>query len=74
MPTTNVDKWVRKFERNAARDRRAEATLTGTGWRVLVVWECETKDLRALEHQLRNWFNLAEIVPKTARHAREIEQ
>lgn len=42
-PTANRDFWVRKLEGNAARDRVHARTLRKLGWRVLVVWECETE-------------------------------
>lgn len=33
--------WLEKFEKNIARDARVTAQLEATGWKVLVVWECE---------------------------------
>ena len=47
-PKTNVDYWQRKFERNMARDRVAHQLLADEGWKVLVVWECQTRDEAAL--------------------------
>jgi DNA mismatch endonuclease, patch repair protein len=32
------------------------AALKAAGWRVLVVWECETKNLEALERKLRDFM------------------
>ena len=40
-PKSNVAFWTRKFAENMERDRRTERQLTGRGWRVKVVWECE---------------------------------
>jgi DNA mismatch endonuclease (patch repair protein) len=37
---------VQKIVANQARDAKKAAELTLQGWRVLVVWECETKGLR----------------------------
>lgn len=42
-PKTNVDYWRAKIARNVARDRCNLKALADTGWRVLTVWECETK-------------------------------
>ena len=39
-PSSNIDFWSRKFERNIARDRQVVETLLADGWRVAVVWEC----------------------------------
>jgi len=42
MPASRVDCWSAKFARNVARDRRVRRELRRLGWRVLVVWECQT--------------------------------
>jgi len=43
-PRTRVDFWEAKFAENTARDARVEAELRALGRRVIVVWECETRD------------------------------
>lgn len=43
MPTSNVQFWTEKFERNIERDATKEAQLRALGWRVETVWECETR-------------------------------
>lgn len=43
-PKRNADFWREKFEANQARDRRAVDALRSAGFRVAVVWECETRD------------------------------
>jgi len=58
-PASNVEFWTSKLQRNEARDIAVAQTLTATGWRVLVIWECETKDQGALSDKLRSWFELA---------------
>lgn len=42
-PATRRDFWLRKFEDNAARDRRNVESLREAGWRVLVIWECSIR-------------------------------
>lgn len=42
-PHSNLKYWVPKLKRNVARDRNAIRELRGLGWRVLVIWECQTK-------------------------------
>lgn len=42
-PKTRVDFWSQKFERNQERDARNVAKLEALGWRVVVVWECQTR-------------------------------
>lgn len=52
-PKTRVEFWSAKFERNVARDRVVQRQLTELGWQVKVIWECDTRDLAALEIRLR---------------------
>ena len=47
-PSTNSDFWNAKFEENTARDNRNYAQLKELGWRVVVIWECETQSLSEL--------------------------
>ncbi|MGY1726835.1 very short patch repair endonuclease [Geodermatophilus sp. SYSU D01062] len=44
LPRANRDWWAAKLAGNVARDRRADAVLTGLGWRVLRFWEHEDPD------------------------------
>jgi DNA mismatch endonuclease, patch repair protein len=43
LPATNVKYWRGKRDRNVARDRRNLKAIAETGWRALVVWECELR-------------------------------
>ena len=38
------DFWRKKFETNVERDTRVTRELKKAGWRVGVIWECQTKD------------------------------
>ena len=42
IPTARRKYWVAKLQRNAERDQRVQRALRHTGWKVLVVWECQT--------------------------------
>ncbi len=57
-PKSNVEFWQRKLEGNVARDARNQALLMEQGWRVVVIWECETRDHGALREQLARWMEL----------------
>ena len=52
-PATNREFWESKFRHNMERDARVQAELEGLGWRVIVVWECETRDMERLTERLR---------------------
>lgn len=51
-PKTRADYWEAKFDANIARDRIAETALAAAGWKVVIVWECETRDADALSATL----------------------
>ncbi len=56
-PKSRVAFWEMKFAENVARDRRQRLALEAEGWRVLVIWECETTNparLAALAAALRD--------------------
>lgn len=57
MPKTNADYWRAKMARNVARDHVTAAALAAIGWRSLVIWECEVKDLAAVERRLREFLD-----------------
>lgn len=62
LPKSNVDFWMAKLARNKERDARQRAELTGEGWRVLVVWECELKRKEDRQARLERLYD--DIVSK----------
>lgn len=52
QPKSRVRFWSDKFEANVARDRRVVTALRRAGWRVLIVWECQTRDEQRLTERL----------------------
>lgn len=51
-PRTRTEFWEAKFARTVARDARQGDQLAEAGWRVLTIWECETRDRDALREYL----------------------
>ena len=51
-PKSNTGYWGPKLARNKTRDRETQAALAQAGWQVLVVWDCETRDLTTLAKRL----------------------
>ncbi|WP_274517845.1 very short patch repair endonuclease [Pseudomonas sp. GM24] len=43
-PNSRKDFWSSKFSKNTARDESQVLQLLELGWRVLVVWECGSKN------------------------------
>lgn len=52
-PKSNYEFWNHKLARNVERDQLAVSQLAGDGWRVLVIWECATRDIRMMPVFLR---------------------
>ncbi len=51
-PASNQEYWEKKLDRNINRDKRNLNDLGLLGWRVLVIWECETRDKAALVERM----------------------
>jgi DNA mismatch endonuclease (patch repair protein) len=43
-----VEFWQGKFDANVARDRGNEEALSGLGWKVVTIWECQTRNAENL--------------------------
>lgn len=56
-PKSRVEFWQNKFEGNVERDSRAESDLRQLGWRVEIIWECETRDSEQLAERLSSILN-----------------
>jgi DNA mismatch endonuclease (patch repair protein) len=55
-PVTNADYWNSKRERNAERDKKNIKTLHRDGWKVLVIWECSTRDATSLSKRVESFL------------------
>lgn len=55
-PKVNAEFWEHKFRRNVERDAQKEGELRQFGWQVMVVWECETRDLESLRRRLSEFL------------------
>jgi DNA mismatch endonuclease (patch repair protein) len=53
VPTRNRDFWMAKFMRNRARDATRAGECAANGYRVVTVWECETRSPTTLASRLR---------------------
>jgi len=63
-PSSNVEFWRRKIDKNRKRDRRVQKELCEDGWRVLTVWECQTKDEARLERRLARFLTASRKIPE----------
>jgi len=51
-PKTNETYWRDKITRNVKRDNEHRRNLAKMGWRTLIIWECQIKDVEALRSNL----------------------
>lgn len=64
-PKSRIGFWKAKFKSNVDRDMRVLKELRDLGWRVLIVWECELREIETLVHRLDHDLK-AEIIERTA--------
>lgn len=57
-PATNTAFWDAKIDRNVARDVEVQAKLVEAGWRILVVWQCHTRDRDTLSTELSQFLSV----------------
>lgn len=74
MPTSRTDYWTPKLERNKERDVSAREALASLGWRSLIVWECELKDLSQVERRVRTFLGLPRTTVPRRTDAEEFSQ
>ncbi len=55
-PTSNVEFWNEKLDKNIERDSRKEAELKNSGWKVLTIWDCEIKNEDLLIEKVKNFL------------------
>ncbi|RDV02414.1 very short patch repair endonuclease [Undibacter mobilis] len=58
LPKSRLDFWVPKIDRNRQRDRESVRLLRKSGWRVLTIWQCQTKDVESLSRKLAKFLTL----------------
>ncbi len=56
LPKTRLEYWLPKLERTTARDMASRSALDAIGWRVLVVWECETAQPASLSGKIESFL------------------
>jgi DNA mismatch endonuclease (patch repair protein) len=57
-PKTRMNFWNQKFDRNIERDKENRQELLELGWRVITVWECETRNSEGLRQRLAKTFKI----------------
>jgi DNA mismatch endonuclease (patch repair protein) len=56
VPGSRLEYWGPKLRRNQERDADAQARLQGEGWKYLVLWECELKNINSTARMVRQFL------------------
>ena len=56
-PKSKTAYWNAKFAANVSRDRRVQRKLRMDGWRILVVWQCQTKRADSLARRIERFIS-----------------
>jgi len=58
-PVNNSNYWNKKLDRNKERDKKNKKELKSLNWKVLIIWECETKknNTNRLKNKIRKYLN-----------------
>ena len=57
-PKSRLNFWLPKLAKNVERDIDAQQTLIARGWRVVIIWECHTKNREVLRTEIQKTFGL----------------
>ena len=57
-PKSRLDFWLPKLAKNVERDLDAQQALIVRGWRVVIIWECHTKNREVLRTEIQKTFGL----------------
>jgi DNA mismatch endonuclease (patch repair protein) len=64
-PATRQEYWLPKFKRTINRDRKYQHQLVKMGWKVIVIWECQTKNVGKLSKDLIKQIKPGRIYSQT---------
>ena len=59
IPKSKKDFWVPKLEGNRQRDRKNERKLIKMGWKVMIIWECQTSNIESLTKSIKQFIEEA---------------
>jgi DNA mismatch endonuclease (patch repair protein) len=56
-PKTNTAYWKEKIRRNISRDAANIEAIEASGWRVLIIWECQIRERENLAKRLSKFLD-----------------
>lgn len=64
VPKTREEFWQAKFDANVARDQVVFRSLRAQGWHVIVVWECETRNVTRLARRFTSALRKSSVAER----------
>lgn len=58
IPATRTEFWTAKIDSNKKRDRCVLLALENLGYRVLILWQCELKDIHELANRITDFLSV----------------
>jgi len=58
LPKSNKEFWAQKITKNKERDQLALKQLKKFGWRILIIWECLTKEPDKIKDKIKRFMRL----------------
>ena len=55
-PKTRKEFWENKFNCNKKRDQKIQKEIIDLGWKFIIIWECEARNIQPLEEKLKGYL------------------
>ena len=55
-PKTRQEFWENKFNSNKKRDQKIQKEIIDLGWKFIIIWECEARNIQPLEEKLKGYL------------------
>ncbi len=56
-PKTRKEFWENKFNANKIRDQKILKEIKNLGWKFIIIWECEARNIRSIEEKIKRFLN-----------------
>ena len=56
-PKTRKEFWENKFRANVKRDLEIQEKIKNIGWKYVVIWECEARNIESIEEKIKRFLN-----------------
>ena len=57
IPKTRKEFWEKKFQANVKRDLEIQEKIKNIGWKYVLIWECEARNIESIEEKIKRFLN-----------------